>query len=175
VHVNVRLVRGLPSLRVQETYALLRSVFARAKKPGFRIVHFSIQGNHVHWICEAADRESLSRGMQGLLIRMAKRLNKLWGRAGRVFEDRYHEHILRTPKQVRNALVYVLRNAWKHRVRVGQDLDMFTSGPWFDGWKETFEVRGLPECPVASPRTWLLHTGWWKHHGRISLSEMPGG
>jgi len=76
---------------------------------------------------------------------------------------------------VRNALVYVLRNAWKHRVRVGQDLDMFTSGPWFDGWKETFEVRNLPECPVARPRTWLLHTGWWKHHGRISLSEMPGG
>jgi len=175
VHVNVKLRRGLPSLRVHRTYAVIRKVFLAAEKPGFRVVHFSIQSNHVHLIVEAKDRERLSRGMQGLLIRFARAVNKLWGRVGKVFVDRYFDRILRTPRQVRNALVYVLRNHWRHRGRAEQDLDMFTSGPWFDGWKEKFEVSNLPESPVAKARTWLLHTGWWKHHGKLSLSEMTGG
>jgi len=175
VHVTVRLRAGLPSLRVERTYDVVRRVFADAEKAGFRVVHYSVQGNHVHLIVEAKDRESLSRGMQGLLIRFARGVNRLWGRVGKVFSDRYHDVVLRTPRQVRHALVYVLRNAWRHRVRVEQCLDLFTSGPWFDGWTESVSVRGVPECPVARPRTWLLRTGWREHHGTISLSELPGG
>ncbi len=176
VHVTVRLVRGLPSLRVKAVYELLRKVFIAAEKQGFRIVHYSIQGNHVHLIVEAKDRENLARGMQGLLIRFARSVNRLWGRKGTVFNDRYHDHILRTPREVRNALLYVLRNAWRHRIRLQQAIDMFSSGPWFSGWRERFQVKGLERiaCPVSKARTWLLDVGWLKH-GSISLAELPGG
>jgi REP element-mobilizing transposase RayT len=137
------------------------------------VVQFSIMSNHLHLIVEAKDRESLSRGMQGLLVRIARGLNRLWRRVGSVFSDRYHDVILRTPRQVRNALIYVLRNAFKHRMRLEQELDMFSSGPWFDGWKESFTVTNLPNCPVAEPRTWLLRTGWHEKHGRIGMTERP--
>jgi REP element-mobilizing transposase RayT len=113
---TVKLAKGLPSLREKQAYDLLRKVFAAAcERFGFRLVHFSIQRDHLHFLVEAADATALTRGMQGLAIRVAKALNKLWGRKGKVFGDRYHARPLKTPREVRHALAYVLNNAWKHR------------------------------------------------------------
>ena len=60
------------------------------------------------------------------MIRIARVLNKLWRRRGRVFADRYHDRILKTPREVKNALVYVLANGcgasngwrWRSRARL---------------------------------------------------------
>ena len=125
-------------------------------------------------ICEAKDRRALARGVQGLLIRVAKGLNRFWGRKGSVFGDRYHDKVLRTPKEVRNALAYVLNNARRHGLRLAQGLDLFASGVWFDGWREAFRTRGLPAAiPVTAARTWLLTLGC-RRHGLIRLEEVPG-
>ena len=147
-------------------------------------MQYSIQSSHVHLLCEAVDRAALSKGMQGLLIRISKALNKLWERRGSVFTERYHEHILRTPREVRNALAYVLNNVWRHlrgaRPSKGSDtasgLDEFASGLWFDGWRErprTASMKGV-DPPVAAPHTWLVLTGW-RRHGLIRLDEVPRG
>ena len=103
-------------------------------------------------------------------------LNKLWSRKGSVFGDHYHDRILRTPREVRNALAYVMHNARKHGRHVTKGLDHFCSGWWFDGWREELTIRGLDgvERPVAHARTWLLDKGWRKHR-LLSLSEVPGG
>ncbi len=158
----------------------MRSAFAAGcNRFGFRLAQYSVQRDHIHMICEAAECTALSRGVQGLLIRVAKALNRLWGRKGSVFGDRYHDRVLRTPKEVRATLVYVLNNAKKHGLRLAQGLDHFASGWWFDGWREQFRTRGMPaNCPVASPRTWLLRGGWRRGGGRrglIGLTEVPGG
>ena len=79
-----------------------------------RIVRFSVQGNHVHLLVEAPNRRALARAIQGFSIRIAKGLNRMLGRAGRVFDDRYHARVLRTPTEVRHAIHYVLGNARKH-------------------------------------------------------------
>ena len=114
VHVTIRLVAGLPGLRDIETETLLRECFVKAKdRFGCRLIEYSIQKDHVHLIVKAKDRSALSRGMKGLQVRIARALNKHWGRRGKVFSDRYHEHVLRTPREVRNALAYVLHNARK--------------------------------------------------------------
>ena len=145
VHTTVRLRQGLPPLRNRRTNRVLRRCFAAAcDRLGFRLIHYSVQSNHLHLLCEAVDRNALSRGMQGLLIRVAKALNRLWQRQGSVFAERYHEHILRTPREVRNALAYVLNNLWRHLrgacPSAGSDsacgLDGFASGFWFDGWRD---------------------------------------
>ena len=141
---------------------------------GFRLVHYSVQSNHLHLIVEAKDRRALSRGLQGLLVRIAKALNRLWGRKGSVFSDRYHDRILRTPREVRNALRYVLLNARRHGI-LGPSPDPYSSGRWFDGWRERLGRLVLGrEGPVARARTWLLAVGW-RRHGRIGLAEVPGG
>jgi hypothetical protein len=101
----------------------------------FRVVHFSIQSDHVHLLVEAADNAALSRGIQGLSISMARRANRELGRRGRFWADRFHARPLETPRSVRNALVYILANFRKHARRsLPQGIDCLSSAPFFDGW-----------------------------------------
>jgi REP element-mobilizing transposase RayT len=174
-HVTVKLQKGLPSLRTLDVDRVLRRSFEKGcDRFGFRLVHYSVQSDHIHLLVEAEDGRALARGMQGLLIRVAKALNKLWQHAGSVFADRFHSRLLKTSREVKNALVYLLANARKHRHKLAQVLDRFASGPWFDGWRETLRIRGLDGVPrpVALARTWLLRTGW-RRWGLISVYATP--
>ena len=183
VHVTLKLKAGLPRLRQKPEYAALRAAFVAAhaarSAATFRLCHYVILNDHLHLIVEARDRQALSRGLQGLLIRVAKTLNKLWSRRGSVFADRYHDRVLRSPLEVRRAIRYVLQNGKKHAaagraVRVPQPIDVYSSAPWFDGWLESITVRNLPTSPppVRAAETWLLHTGW-RRHGLLSVHETP--
>lgn len=107
--------RGVPSLREHSLFVQVRKALAAAKHQfGFALVHFSVQRDHLHLIAEANDRRALSRGVQGLSIRLALAVNRLLERKGRLFADRYHARALKTPREVRFALRYVLLNARKH-------------------------------------------------------------
>ena len=169
VLVTTRLIAGRPNLRRESTLALLRETFAAgANRFGFRLIEYSIQSNHLHFVAEAPDEIALARGMKGLLVRVAKALNRAWERTGRVVGDRYHARVLKTPREVRNALVYVLQNARKHGARI-LGIDAHSSGPWFRGWQDRIprKDRALPEAS-----SWLLLFGWLKG-GRIATREAP--
>jgi len=183
VHVTLKLRSSLPRLRSRREYAALRAAFAagctRNLAGTFRLCHYAVLNDHLHLLCEAETRTALSRGLQGLLIRIAKALNKLWARRGSVFADRYHDHVLKSPREVRNALRYLFGNGKKHasegrEVRVSQAVDTFTSAPWFTGFRERISVVGIEAVvrPVTDARTWLLTEGWLRH-GRISVHEVP--
>lgn len=177
VLVTVRLCAGLPSLRNTIAVPVLHRAFTRASdQPRFRVVHASIQSNHVHLLVEARDAESLAHGMCGFDVRIARGLNRVWRRRGKVLADRYHARVLRTPSEVRRALVYVLQNARKHGCG-GPGVDAYSSGPWFNGWREPPDERDRGfavrlDSPFASARTWLLRVGWQKH-GLIGIEESP--
>jgi hypothetical protein len=126
----------------------------------------------VHLLIEAEGTRAAGRGMQGLGIRLAKTVNRQLGRRGRVWADRYHGRTLRTPREVRHGLVYVLLNGRKHRVS-GPGIDPCSSGTWFAGWREAVAVPRGP-VPVARARTWLLRVGW-QRSGPISVYEAPAG
>ena len=99
-HVTLRIREGLPGLRRRGELAVLKGAFhGGCLRFGLRLVEFSVQGNHIHLLAEAEDKRSLARGLQGLCVRIARRLNKWWGRCGAVFADRYHARILRTPRE----------------------------------------------------------------------------
>jgi hypothetical protein len=106
-------------------------------------------------------------------------VNRATGRTGKLWADRYHSRILRTPREVRNAICYVLQNTRRHdtseRVMVDPSwIDPRSSGPWFDGWREVPEGFANPtrEPPTAVPQTWLLAHGW-RRHGLIRVDEVP--
>ncbi len=129
-HVTVRIRKDLPSLRtVKLVRALERSFAAGCERPGFRLVHYSLQGNHAHLIVEAHDREALGRGMKAVGIRLARAVNRIAGRKGRVLADRYHLRLLPTPREVRSALRYVLLNARRHAAAARATLTRFGSTP----------------------------------------------
>jgi REP element-mobilizing transposase RayT len=176
LHVTMRVAVGRPNLRRHRLYRTLRACFRKGRERfGFRLVHFNVLGNHLHLICEADDRRALSRGVQGLAIRIARNVNRADGRRGKLFAERYHLHVLETPREVRNTLRYVLRNGVRHGVSpAGPFFDVYSSAVYFDGWKEPSAIRFFDdgEYPVVAPRAWLLTTGW-RRHGLISFAESP--
>ena len=176
VHITVRMRRGLPPLRREAEFAVLRQAFRAGREYGaFRLVHFVVLSDHLHLIVEAKNQQALARGMQGLLVRVARRLNTLWQRRGRVVSDRFHDRILKTPREVRNALGYVLKNAKKHGLRYKSHLDPKSSSAWFDGWRERRAGRRPldTKAPVTAPHTWLLKKAW-RRHGLLPLTFTPG-
>ncbi len=177
-HVTLRMLPHVWQLRSRRCFQVLeRAFYLGCAKLGGRICHFSVQHNHVHLVVEAADRVALARAIQGLSIRMAKGLNRVMGRGGKVFADRYHARMLRTPTEVRRVLVYVLGNGRKHLPRVGHRLpaawfDPFSSAAWFDGWAVAVPLPHGPG-PVAAPGTWLLSTGYRRAGGLLHPDETP--
>ena len=138
---------GMPSLRRPGVYAVLRDCIGRASMAHFRIVQFSVQRDHVHLLVEAGEKQALASGARGLAIRTARRLNHHLGRRGNVWGDRYHTRAMKTPTEVRRALVYVLMNIKKHSEAECDGLDPCSSAPWFDGF-----VPGRATGPPASLR-----------------------
>ncbi len=179
VHVTLRARRGLPSLRNARLVREFQRSLAQANERGrFRVVHYSLQRDHAHLIVEAKDKQALASGMKSIGARLARALNRVFQRKGPVLDGRYHHRLLRTPREVRNGLAYVLLNVRKHwRQRHGAPpparLDAASSGAWFDGWRRMREREpdAGPQV-VARPRTWLLRTGW-RRHGLIDPAEVP--
>jgi hypothetical protein len=185
----------LAPLRSQHVFPTIRLALARASRRDparFRLLHFSMQLDHLHLIVEATDARALSSGVRSVAIRVARYVNDLLARHGPLWADRWHGRALKTPREVRNALVYVLANFRKHaRRRPARGMDPFSSGAWFEGWQRWKPACGiappfaesaqgpprrgtdeLADTPVARARTWLARVGW-RRHGLVSLDEAP--
>lgn len=178
-HVTLKVRREVSSLRsVRFVRELERSLRAACERGRFRVVHYAIQPDHAHLIVEAASREDLSSGMKSIGARFARAANRVFHRHGSVLADRYHLHILRTPREVRNAIAYVLLNARRHLAKrhgptaTASRLDPASSGRWFDGWRCSLTKSNDPPA-VAAPRTWLLRAGW-RRAGLVDPNEVPG-
>ena len=181
VHTSLRCVRGLPSLRNAGIYERIRRVLIRfLDLDDFRVVHISIQRNHLHFIVEAANKRALSRRMQSLTIQLARAINEHWNRRGKVFAYRYGARQIKTYRYARNALAYVLNNWRRHRADIYEGceqnfLDSFSSAVSFDGWTMRFGAPISPHyvpLPVSPPKTYILREGW-KQHGAIDPFERP--
>jgi putative transposase len=159
LHVTVRMRDDVCRLRNNQCFKVLTHVFQVVNaRIGFRVVHYSIQGNHVHLLVEADATKELSRGMQGLNGRMATALNRLMHRNGKVLADRYHAVILRTPTQTAHALHYVLNNRQHH-----------APGLYAADWRDPFASA---EAPLVAPRTWLLRS---VESGRVGVGIRQRG
>lgn len=184
VHVTLR--SALRSLRSQYVFPTLRQAIAQAARlsPEFRVVHFSVQVDHVHLLVEATNTAALSAGMRGLVIRIARQVNKLLFRRGRVWTARWHGRALTSPRAVRHALVYVLANFRKHLPSSRHAVDPCSSAPYFDGFREyqgraPIELLGTTTSqasradlpPVSRATTWLLAQSWRKRS--LSVHERP--
>lgn len=150
-HITVRVTRGTWNLRSQRCFRPIGEAFAALRaREDFRVVHFSVQHNHLHLVVEASSRRVMSNTMRALLSRVARELNRIMRAAGARFDDRYHEHILKTPSETRNALLYVIGNRGVHLARWGRapprDFDPFSSL--------------AADALIQPPKSWLLLEGW---------------
>jgi len=171
VHLTLRARPGLPSLRAPRVFWAVREALRAGSSSAFRVVQFSVQSDHLHLIVEADDSSGLIKGARGVVIRAARAINRVLDRSGPVWGDRYHTRALKTPREVRHGLVYVLMNFRKHRPADRRALDPCSSALWFDG----LTVRppaARESSPVCRARTWLGNVGW-RRHGLIRPTERP--
>ena len=187
VHVTLRsLFRPLRSQHVFPTLCLAVKGATRRDEKRFRIMQFAVQWDHVHLVVEASDRRALSSGVSSVAIRIARYVNELLRRRGRLWADRWHGRELGSPRQVRNALVYVLANFRKHsKTRLRPGVDAFSSAARFDGWRgfapgailpragPPFHMAMARHVVVSKAKTWLGGTGW-RRAGLVRVDEAPG-
>lgn len=181
VHVTVRVRDEIPRLRVKRFLKDFRRSLRKACDQGsFRVIHYSVQNDHLHLLVEAADRRALGAGMKSVSTRIARAVNRVFGRKGPVLLGRYHVRVLTSAREVRNTLRYVLLNARKHWAernpgkRRAPGLDEASSGRWFNGWKYRPWPEPGPDVPeVAEARYWVTRKGW-RNHRLIDPSEIPG-
>jgi REP element-mobilizing transposase RayT len=193
VHVVVRVSSAVGRLRRRRAYqAFRRALLTSLARSDFRVVHISIQGSHVHLLCEADHRLALANGVRGFSISAAHRLNAAISidrklarrRRGRVFVDRYHATQLSTPTHARHALAYVLNNWRKHREPTAAPgahaaaVDRYSSAVAFPGWADRagrpfLWPRAYEPLPVAFPVTWLLTVGWRRAGPLIATTAIP--
>jgi REP element-mobilizing transposase RayT len=158
VHVTMRVLPEIPSLRVLNGW-VKRALIAGSEKEGFRVIHFAILGNHLHLIAEADDRRSLSRGIQGLAIRISHAVNRALSRKrGKVFSDRFHEHVLRSLRETKAAVNYVIHNFRKHCAKAGHPLAV----NFVDPHSSAIYAAGFEANPLPTARFWLLNPVWKK-------------
>jgi REP element-mobilizing transposase RayT len=177
VHVMLRALPSVPRLRQRAAYEAIRSALIHlVEGADFRVVHISIQRNHLHLIVEAANKPALRRGMQRFAIRAARALNEAFGREGKVFAFRYQAKQIKSPDYARNVLAYVLNNWRRHgedRREQGMPFDHFSSASAFAGWARHGKDASADDWPVSPPRTRLLVFDW-ELFGLIDPFEVPG-
>jgi REP element-mobilizing transposase RayT len=184
-HVTFTVVDEIAPLRTRDMYAAVKRAIGISQDETFRIVHHSVQGNHIHLVVEANDKDALADGMKSFLCSFTKGVNRAMKRKGRVVADRYHVVPITNVTALRNTLRYVMNN-WRHHAQSTRNcaglyegrLDPYSSAIWFAGWKErtTPEIHvpeGYDPPPRVEPRTWLLREGWQKA-APISCWEVPG-
>jgi REP element-mobilizing transposase RayT len=135
------------NLRSRRSFRIIRKALFAVSERFSRICEFSVQGNHIHLLVEAADKRHLSSAMRSLGVRVARNMNTLMGRRGRVVAHRYHARPLRTPTEVRRARSYVLGDFAKlARGRASTAVD------------DVYSSIAADDLPA--PQTWLLRVGW---------------
>jgi REP element-mobilizing transposase RayT len=162
VHVTLRMADHVWNLRSERSFGVIHgSVHDVRTRDDFRVPEFTILGNHLHLIVEAASRRALSTGMRALTIRLARRLNAMMKRSGPVLEDRYHMHVLRTLAEVRNAVRYVRDNFASHAKRRAEPVGAGWVDPFGSaaGREPRLGQRSLwPEPATREAQTWLLRS-----------------
>ena len=174
LHVVWRTVAGAPNLRTPTCYAAIRDALAKHRED-VRIVHVSIQANHLHLLVEARDAVALTTGLRSVGVLLAREINRASARTGKLFAYRYHATAITSPRQMFNTLAYVLNNWRKHREDRGSTayLDRYSSAIAFDGWEVAFATPiGYEPLPVQGATTWLLRVGW-RRHGTIHSHHCP--
>jgi putative transposase len=159
-------------LRSDVVYAEVREAVRLMRREDFRIVEYSVQRDHVHMLVEADDAAALAAGMKSFKVRAARRINRVLGRRGSVWGERYHRRDLGSPRDVRNAIVYVMNNHLKHQEWEGGLVDACSSAAWFQGWMHKPTLPDEP-APVERARTWLLRTGLAPEHPLLESRRAP--
>jgi REP element-mobilizing transposase RayT len=115
LHLTIKIESKKAGIKNKNILTALHHSIKKARILGLRILHYTLEFDHVHLLVEADNNERLGRGMQSFGISFSKGINKIKQMKGRVFKTRYHFRKLKTLTEIKNVLKYILRNGIKHK------------------------------------------------------------
>jgi REP element-mobilizing transposase RayT len=185
LHITLKVDRAFKSLRRRDEYRAVRAAMVKMLgRDDFRIIHLSLEGDHVHLIVEATSHQALAGGMKAFECSAAQRLNRCIGRRGRVFVTNYFARVIKNPTQALRVMSYVLNNWRKHKQSrryecANWQVDYFSTAPSFTGWARSPDADcshdfgwSYEPMPATEPTHFLLEKGW-KLVGGIRFDAVP--
>lgn len=175
VQVTLKMRPDVVNLRRDDVFEVIEAALRTgAERDDGKVCDFSVQGDHLHFLVDALNNKSMTSVVSSVAIRIAKRINKLAGRKGRVFNDRYHARVLRSPSEVRNSRNYILNNFRKHLAQrlatertqpqaanicvTPKHLDIAKQILAMPAWIDPYSSEGLRRKSIAWPTgiCWLM-------------------
>lgn len=142
-HVTARTNNRLFYLeRVECKKMFLRILKETQKMMKCTIEGFTIMSNHIHLIVKTKNIDDLPKIMHRLLMTFAKRFNKRYKQTGHLWECRYFSRALKTFREIKHALSYVLMNPVKAEL-VQNPIDWAWSSLAFYKRRVRFFAEGL--------------------------------
>lgn len=126
LHLTIKVRENKADIQNKRILKALHYAIRRARLKGLKIVHYTLEYNHVHLLVESVDNKILHKGMQAFGITIAKAINKIKRTKGAVYKNRYHLRVIDSPRQLKNVLHYIFSNGVKHK-RTNSQIDLFNS------------------------------------------------
>lgn len=115
LHLTIKIERLKAGLRNKDVLKQLHDSIKKARKIGLRVIHYTLEFDHVHLLVEVDSNQQLAKGMQSFGISFSKGINKIKAQVGKVFKTRYHFRKLKSPNEIKNVIFYILGNSLKHK------------------------------------------------------------
>lgn len=134
LHLTIKVRENKADIKNKQVLKILHYAIRRSRIKGLRIIHYTLEYNHIHLLVEAADKQTVHQGMQSFGITFAKKINAIKRLKGTVYKHRYHLRKINSPRELKNVLYYIFNNGIHHK-RTSTVLDPYNTLPAFKSLK----------------------------------------
>ena len=164
-HITLKFKKDVPNLRCEAFLLEFTRAIRKAKAKGLAVTQFSIESNHIHMLIEVKSNDTLKRGLLSLQGCVTWGLRRVFKYFGEVFVDRFHLHAIKSPREMKHALGYVIFNHAKH-CGIAWFRDVYSSGFAQHEFAANVRQTRAPkwqseiESVMSQATSWLQQTGW---------------
>lgn len=115
LHLTVKIEKSKANLKNKNVLAILKKAIFNARRQGLKVIHYSLEYDHIHLIIEADNNRTLGKGMQAFGVTLAKAINRMRKVKGQVYKHRYHFRQITSSRQLKNVMTYIFNNGVKHK------------------------------------------------------------
>ena len=114
-HITIKVREDKSDLQNKMILKALHHAIMKARAKSLKVIHYTLEYNHIHMLVEAFNQEQLSNCMQSFGVTLAKMINKVKFKKGGVYKHRYHLRRLISVMELKNVLKYIFNNGIKHK------------------------------------------------------------
>ncbi|MGZ3789032.1 MAG: transposase [Bacteriovorax sp.] len=115
LHLTVKIKKNRADMKNKSVLGLLKRAIKNARRQGLKVIHYSLEYDHVHLLIEADNNYILGKGMQAFGVTLSKAINRMRKLKGGVYKHRYHFRHISSARELKNVMNYIFTNGLKHK------------------------------------------------------------